>query len=125
MIRRMAQVKMSRPIVRTLRVLCLALPETSETASWGHPNFRAGKRTQIDFLLRKKNFFATPYGGDRWVSVWADGALDWRLVARLLECSYRIVANKRMITALDNAAASNFDASRSATARGESKRAAQ
>jgi predicted DNA-binding protein (MmcQ/YjbR family) len=114
--------KFSRPIVGKLRTLCLRFPETSETSSWGHPNFRAGKRifsafeivkgrpsiafrlevTDIDRLLRKKNFFATPYGQGRWASVWVDGPVDWRLVARLLECSYRIVANKRMIATLDN-----------------------
>lgn len=114
---------MSRPIVRKLRALCLALPETRETASWGHPNFRAGKRIfsafeivkgrpsiafrldarDIDLLLRKKNFFATPYGAGRWVSAWVDGSVDWRFVARLLDRSYRTVANKRMITALDTA----------------------
>jgi len=54
-----------------------------------------------DLLFRKKNFFATPYGQGRWISVWVDGRVDWRLVARLVERSYRTVANKRMITALD------------------------
>ena len=28
-----------------LRKLCLALPETTEVPSWGHPNFKAGKKT--------------------------------------------------------------------------------
>jgi predicted DNA-binding protein (MmcQ/YjbR family) len=112
---------MSRPIVGKVRALCLAYPETSETSSWGHPNFRAGKRifsafeivkgrpsiafrleaTDINRLLRDKNFFATPYGQGRWASMWVDGSVDWRFVARLLERSYRIVANKRMLTALD------------------------
>ncbi len=113
--------RLSRPIVETLRALCLTFPETSEVSSWGHPNFRAGKRifsafevvkgrpsiafrlaaTDINRLLRNKNFFPTPYGQSRWASMWVDGPVDWRLVARLLERSYRIVANKRMITALD------------------------
>ena len=112
---------MSRPIVQKLRALCLAFPESSETDSWGHPNFRAGKRTFAAFeiwkgrpsiafrvdaaeaavLLKKKNFFATPYGQTRWVSVWVDGRVDWKLVGRLLDCSYRTVAIKRMIAALD------------------------
>jgi predicted DNA-binding protein (MmcQ/YjbR family) len=116
----MDQPKMSRPVVTKLRVLCLSFPETSEVSSWGHPNFR-GKRTFATFeivkgrpsiafrleaidanlLLTRKNFFATPYGQGRWVSVWLDGRVDWRLVARLVERSYRTVANKRMITALD------------------------
>jgi predicted DNA-binding protein (MmcQ/YjbR family) len=119
----MDQAKLSRPVVQKLRALCLAFPETSETRSWGHPNFRAGKRIfsafeivkgrpsiafrlepiDINLLLRKKNFFATPYGQGRWASVWVDGSVDWRLVARLLDCSYRTVANKRMITALAGA----------------------
>jgi predicted DNA-binding protein (MmcQ/YjbR family) len=104
-----------------LRALCLSLPETSETSSWGHPNFRAGKKTfaafeqirgrpsiafrlnavDIDLLRHRKAFFATPYGRGQWVSVWADTRLEWRLVADLLQRSYRLVALKRMLTALD------------------------
>jgi predicted DNA-binding protein (MmcQ/YjbR family) len=104
-----------------LRSLCLSLPETSETASWGHPNFKAGKKTfvafervkgrasmafrlepdEVDRLLRRKQFFATPYGRGLWVSVWADGAIDWRAVQDLVARSYRVVALKRMLTALD------------------------
>ena len=118
----MDNAKMSRPSVGKLRALCLAFPETSETSSWGHPNFRAGKRifsafeivkgrpsiafrleaTDINRLLRNKNFFATPYGQGRWASMWVDGPVDWRFVGRLLERSYRIVANKRMLAALDD-----------------------
>jgi len=117
----MDEAEWSRPIVGRLRALCLAFPETSETSAWVHPNVRAGKRmfsafeivkgrpsiavrfeaTDIDRLLRDKNFFATPYGQGRWASMWVDGPVDWRLVARLLDRSYRIVANKRMIAALD------------------------
>lgn len=116
---------MARPLVQRLRTLALDFPETSETAAWGHPNFRAGKRifaafeivkgrpsiafrldpVDVDLLLRKKNFFATPYGQGRWVSVWVDGRVEWRLVARLLEQSYRTVAIKRMVDALENARA--------------------
>jgi len=100
--------------------MCLAFPETTERSSWGHPNFRAGKRTfatfervkgrpsiafrldaeDVERLLRRKQFFSTPYGRGQWVSVWADTALDWRLVSSLLERSYRVVALQRMIKAL-------------------------
>ena len=53
-------------------------------------------------LLRRKQFFATPYGRNLWASVWADGALDWRLDRLdLVRQSYRTVALKRMIKALD------------------------
>ena len=108
-------------VLRRVRALCLSLPETSEVGSWGHPNFRAGKRTFVtfewikgrpsiafrlnptdaDLLLGRKGFFVTPYGQGQWVSVWADGSLNWGLVGRLLEQSYRMVAIKRMIAALD------------------------
>jgi predicted DNA-binding protein (MmcQ/YjbR family) len=104
-----------------LRSLCLSLPETSETASWGHPNFKAGKKTFVAFervkgrasmafrlepdeverLLQRKRFFATPYGRGLWVSVWADSPVDWRAVQDLVVRSYRVVALKRMLTALD------------------------
>jgi predicted DNA-binding protein (MmcQ/YjbR family) len=104
-----------------LRALCLSLPETNETASWGHPNFKAGKKTFVAFervkgrasmafrlapdeverLLQRKRFFATPYGRGLWVSVWADSPVDWRAVQDLVERSYRVVALKRMLTALE------------------------
>ena len=104
-----------------LRSLCLSLPETSETPSWGHPNFKAGKKTFVAFervkgrasiafrlepdhverLLQRKQFFATPYGRGLWASVWADGPIDWRAVQNLVDRSYRVVALKRMLTALD------------------------
>ena len=108
-------------MVSRLRDLCLSLPETSERASWGHPNFRAGKRTfvtfevvngkpsiafrldpvNVDLLLRRKHFFATPYGRGKWVSLQADGILNWKLVAELVHRSYRTIATKRMVNLLE------------------------
>jgi predicted DNA-binding protein (MmcQ/YjbR family) len=110
-------------VLTKVRAACLALPETRETSSWGHPNFRAGKRTfatfervdgrpsiafrldpdDVERLLSRKQFFATPYGRGQWVSVWADRSLDWRIVGDLLQRSYHVVALQRMITALENA----------------------
>lgn len=105
-----------------IRQFCLRLPETSETGSWGHPNFRAGKRTfavfewikgrpsigvflgseEADaFLLQHQEAFVTPYGKGKWVSLWADGKLDWGVVEELVERAYRKVALQRMIAALD------------------------
>ena len=52
-------------------------------------------------LLRRKLFFATPYGRGLWISVWADVPLDWRVIADLLQRSYRVVALKRMVAAFD------------------------
>ena len=104
-----------------LRSLCLSLPESSETSSWGHPNFKAGKKTfvafervkgrasiafrlnaaDVDRLLTRKQFFVTPYGRGLWVSLWADGRVDWPAVDDLVERSYRVVALKRMLTAME------------------------
>jgi predicted DNA-binding protein (MmcQ/YjbR family) len=103
-----------------LRRLCLALPETREAESWGHPNFRAGKKTFCTFemlnerpsiafrlspsdanrLLRRRGFFATPYGRGSWVSMWVDNRVNWKLIAELVDKSYRCVAMKRMMMAL-------------------------
>jgi predicted DNA-binding protein (MmcQ/YjbR family) len=106
-----------------LRALCLAYPEASEKTAWGHPNFKAGKKVfvayeyvkgrpsiafrldppDVERLLMRRQFFVTPYGRGQWVSLWAESALDWRAVTDLVDRSYRVVAQKRMIAALDAA----------------------
>jgi predicted DNA-binding protein (MmcQ/YjbR family) len=110
-----------RPFVQ-LRRLCLGLPETSETSSWGHPNFRAGQKTfcafevfggrpsiafrvtpaDADRLARKEHFFATPYGRGVWVSRWLDVPIDLKLMASLIDRSYRQVATKKLVRFLDS-----------------------
>lgn len=110
-----------RPVFARLRRLCLAFPETKETSSWGHPNFRAGTTTFCAFeafggrpsmalrlpptdvkrLLRKRHFFTTPYGRGRWVSRWLDVPVDPKLMAALVDRSYRQVAPKRLVHLLD------------------------
>jgi predicted DNA-binding protein (MmcQ/YjbR family) len=109
------------PVTAHVRTLCLSFPEASENSAWGHPNFRAGDRTfvavepiggrltiafrltpmDVERLRREPGFTATPYGRGQWVSLLADGAVDWTHVATLAERSYRLVALKRMIKALD------------------------
>jgi predicted DNA-binding protein (MmcQ/YjbR family) len=107
-----------------VRALCLAFPQTTETSSWGHPNFRAGKKTFVTFesiggqpaiafrlepdqvrdLCAMRGFFPTPYGRGQWASLRADGRLNWRLVQRLIDDSYRLAATTRMRAALDQTA---------------------
>lgn len=116
--------RFQRPLVERLRRLCLALPETAETQSWGHPNFRAGKRTfcafeilqgrpsiafrlspaDVERYLRRRGFFETPYGRGLWVSMWADTNVNWKDVETLLEAGYHQVANKRMRAAMERRA---------------------
>ena len=107
-------------LLRRVRERCLALPETRETRSFGHPNFLAGAKTfvaferiagrpsiafrqppgELDSWCSTPGFFATPYGRGVWVSLWADRRIAWPTIARLVEGAYREVALKRMIAAL-------------------------
>ena len=111
-------------ILSRLRRICLSFPESSETDSWGHPNFRAGRKIfavleeyrgeltigfkctllEQEALLEDPRFFASPYVGDRgWVSLRVgSGRLPWKRIAAWLAGSYRLVALKRMLTALDS-----------------------
>jgi predicted DNA-binding protein (MmcQ/YjbR family) len=109
-------------VLERLRKICLALPETSETTSWGHPNFRAGKKmfaalddyqgqlciafkTTLDeqaSLVKDESFFEAPYSGHLgWVCYKATGKIDWKALKLHLVAGYRLVALKRMITTLD------------------------
>ena len=86
-------------------------------SSWGHPNFRAGKRTfaalevyegqlSVCFkpdpdsyrrIVKDPRFFVPPYVGQQgWLSLKVDAALEG-----LLEQSYRGAALVRMLAALD------------------------
>jgi predicted DNA-binding protein (MmcQ/YjbR family) len=105
-----------RAVFTRARRLCLSFPETTETASGDHPNFRAGRKTfctfemikgrpsiafrlspvDVTLALSQKHGFATPYGRGLWASLWLDSTIDWKLVATLLDRSYRIVATKQM-----------------------------
>jgi predicted DNA-binding protein (MmcQ/YjbR family) len=96
-----------------LRRICLALPGTTETMTWGHPNFRAGKKIfaafevwkgeecicfkteppMQDLLLGEPQFFRAPYVGNRgWVSMKTKGRIEWKRLKSLIEESYRLVA---------------------------------
>lgn len=112
--------------LEALRPICLALPETSETLTYGNPTFLAGKRTfavldrykgdySIAFkatpadqaaLTMERRFFVTPYSGKHgWTSLRLSEDLDWDEVRTLVESSYRLVALKRMLSALAGRAA--------------------
>ena len=107
-----------------LRKLCLALPESVEVEAWGRPTFRAGKKMFAVFsgdddhpytlifkpdlaerpaLLADPRFYAPAYFGPfGWLALDLTAApVDWQEVSELLESSYRQVALKRMLKALD------------------------
>jgi predicted DNA-binding protein (MmcQ/YjbR family) len=105
-------------VLKRLRKLCLRLPESSETVTWGHPTFQVeGKTFSVleeykgelgicikverelqDIFLRDVRFFRTPYIGKQgWVTLRVHAAkLDWEEIRELLAGSYRLVASNRL-----------------------------
>ena len=92
-----------------LRRICLRLPGSVETTSWGHPTFKAGGKTfcvietykgHLTFCfrlsggeqaarLRDPRFLKTPYVGAKgWVSLIVDCPPDWAEVADLATQSF-------------------------------------
>jgi predicted DNA-binding protein (MmcQ/YjbR family) len=110
-----------RPVFARARRLCLSYPDTKETSSWGHPNFRVGGKAfctfemidgrpsfafrlptgEIEQVSTSAQGFVTPYGRGCWATLWVDGDVDWSRVKTLIDLSYRTVANKRMLRTLD------------------------
>ncbi|MGH9318437.1 MAG: MmcQ/YjbR family DNA-binding protein [Vicinamibacteria bacterium] len=114
-------------ILARLRRICLALPESHETTSFGHPTFRAGasgKKTFAVFenykgedtlcfkasledqalLVLDPRFFVAPYIGQHgWTSMRVASGIDWDEVLDLVLESYRLVATKSMVAKLDDA----------------------
>src|SRR2546429_578863 len=102
----MRTMKAVEQILTKLRALCLALPEVSEVPSWGHPNFKAGKKTfavleeykgewavafnaglphQEALVASSERFYVTPYSGKHgWVSMRVAGGVDWKELAPLV-----------------------------------------
>jgi hypothetical protein len=115
------------PFLAELRAVCLALPECAEVEAWGRPTFRAGKKMFAVFtrtpeeqhsvvfkpeaderpaLVDDPRFYIPPYfGPGGWLGLdFSKAPVDWDEVAELMEGSYRQVALKRMIKALDERA---------------------
>jgi predicted DNA-binding protein (MmcQ/YjbR family) len=107
---------------RRLRAICLALPEVTETSSWGHPNWKVGKRIfaaleiyrgvlsiclkpsteSYRALAKDSRWYVTPYVGSRgWLSRTVDGSVDWKEIERCVRESFREHATARAIASLD------------------------
>ena len=103
-----------RPVFARLRKICLALPDTTEAIAWGHPVFKAGKKSycaleilkdrpsvalgattmEVKRLMKKKDFFGSPYGRMVYISRWLDGTVNWRELESLVKKSYRLATSK-------------------------------
>ncbi|GAA4677131.1 MmcQ/YjbR family DNA-binding protein [Gordonia humi] len=116
------------PILARVRACALALPEATEKIAHGRPTFRCGKmfamyggsrkgetRSPIDTALliipdpgetqaleQDARFFVPAYmGAYGWLGIDLADHPDWDEVAELLDASFRQIAPKRAVAALD------------------------
>lgn len=110
----------AQSVLKTMRAVCLALPETSEGSQFGNPVWRAGKRVfaqaysydklRVAFWVgvdkqamftRDPRFEIPAYlGHNGWIALDASRRLDKSEVKGLALSSYRHFALKRMLKAL-------------------------
>ena len=109
-----------------LRLVCLALPETTERLSHGEPTwFVRGKKTFVMYAnhhhddrlgfwcaapagvqeelvgAEPARFFRPPYVGHRgWLGVYLDVVLDWDEVGEIVLDAYRVIAPKSLLASL-------------------------
>ena len=111
-------------ILERLRVICLALPETSERLSHGAPTFFVRSKRPFLMVLTDhhgdgrfafwcaapagvqellvendpEKFFVPPYVGHRgWLGVRLDVSIDWDELAGIAEDAYAEVAPPRLV----------------------------
>jgi predicted DNA-binding protein (MmcQ/YjbR family) len=115
------QSRRAQVVLKGMRRICLALPETSEAMQFGMPVWRAGKKTfasifhdrqrlSISFwagadrqalLVREARFYIPAYlGHNGWISLDVTQSNDWDEAFELAEYSYRHFALKRMLAKL-------------------------
>lgn len=111
----------AQKVLPRLRKACLALPETSEATQFGHPVWRAGKksfcsihrysgRLRMSFwvgaerqaaLTLEPRYRIAPYSGHNgWIDLDVEEAVDWDEVNEIMLISYRHFALKRMLQAI-------------------------
>jgi predicted DNA-binding protein (MmcQ/YjbR family) len=112
------------PVLAKVRAICLALPDTKETPTWGSPHFRVGDKifagygahagkVTIGFKLTKPHadavihdprFERAPYVGRYgWVSLDATAAIDWDSVREMIHESYSLIASPASVAKLARA----------------------
>lgn len=117
------QSKRAQEVLKSLREICFALPETSEDKQFGSPVWRAGKRVfaqaycyradrklnlgfwvgvdQQALLTRDKHFSIPAYmGHNGWIALDVTKDANWQEIRSLALFSYRHFAVGRMLKAL-------------------------
>jgi hypothetical protein len=108
-------------VIGKLRKLCLAYPEANEGSQFGHPVWRAGKKSfvmaryagkqltlcfwvgvdQQGLLTADPRYAIPPYiGHNGWIALDVTTASDWQEIAALALQSYRHFALQRMLSEL-------------------------
>jgi predicted DNA-binding protein (MmcQ/YjbR family) len=111
------------PILAKVRQICLALPDTKETLTWGKPHFRVGDKIfagygaegdkqvlgfklQMDHAaarIKDPRFARAPYVGHKgWVSLDAAQIDDWDDVCSMILESYTLIAPKKSLAKLES-----------------------
>jgi predicted DNA-binding protein (MmcQ/YjbR family) len=123
-----------------MREICLALPDTKETMTWGKPHFRVGEKifcgcgeesgkATIGFklamehaarVIKDPRFWRAPYVGHKgWVSMDASSVKNWGDVKAMIIESYCLIAPKRSVAKMGQVPAA---AAGKKTVRKEAKR---
>ena len=101
-----------------MRAICLCLPDSKETPTWGQPHFRVGEKIfaglgeqngvltatfklemdHADAMVLRPGFSRAPYVGHRgWVSADIGRVTDWDELGALIQESYRLIAPKKTL----------------------------
>jgi predicted DNA-binding protein (MmcQ/YjbR family) len=106
-------------VLAELRKICLALPGTAETLTWGEPHFRVADKIFVGFGIKDgkatvgfkvdmlhadllvagdPRFTRAPYVGHKgWVSMDVTGGVkDWEEVRALILESYCLIAPRKL-----------------------------
>ena len=110
-------------VLEQVREITRALPETTETVTWGKPHFRVNNKifcgcgdykgeptlglklepSEAEEMMQAPGIEKAPYSrpNDGWISVKPNIFDDWDEITRMIGISYRMVAPKRLSKLLE------------------------
>ena len=128
-----------------MKRICLSLPDTEETMTWGKPHYRVnnkifagcgeengksslGFKLEMDharaIVVSDARFSPAPYVGHKgWVSMDASGIQDWNEVRDLVLESYRLIAPKRSLAKLSGGTVEKKPATKTGAIRKKTEKA--
>ena len=115
-------------VLTKMREICLSLPDTKETMTWGKPHFRVGEKifagcgedngrqvigfklqmAHAEAVIKDARFWRAPYVGHKgWVSMDAVGVKNWDEVRAMILESFRLIAPRKTLAKLEGGVASD------------------